>query len=175
MIARKTIRESVGLTHEALKSDPEACFSLASSFYKATELLNEFPARIPSDSRPFVFNAALSLELIFKAILANKRSKIPQGANGHNLKLLCDRVGVAISENQSLTLELMTEELVWFARYPTPKQPEKFDEFHDAIFEKYIIRNHSGNVHSTRANIETFSNFENYKRIWEAAIAEFKA
>jgi len=69
----------------------------------------------------------------------------------------------------------MTEELVWFARYPTPKQPEKFDEFHDAIFEKHIIRNHSGNVHSTRANIETFSNFENYKRIWEAAIAEFKA
>ncbi len=67
----------------------------------------------------------------------------------------------------------MTEELIWLARYPTPKKPERFDKFHDTIFEKHVIRSSSSNVNSVRANNETFSNFENYKAIWDVALVEF--
>jgi hypothetical protein len=98
MIDRKRAREFAGLTHDTLKSDSKAWFRLASSFNSAAKLLDEFSERIPSDSRPFIFNAAFSLELIFKSILAKKRIEIPQSADGHDLKLLCKKAGVVISE-----------------------------------------------------------------------------
>ena len=174
MIDRKKAREITGLTHDALKSDSKAWFRLASSFNSAAKLLDEFSERIPSDSRPFIFNAAFSLELLFKSILAKKGIKIPQGTDGHDLKLLSKKAGVVISEKQALTLELMTEELIWVARYPTPKHPERFNKFYDSILERHLVRSRSGNVYRTLANPETFSNSENYKAIWDAAVIEFE-
>jgi hypothetical protein len=173
MINHKKIRESVGLTHAVMYSNPNAWRRLASSFNEAAWLLDEYSERIPSDTRPCALNAALSLELIFKAILAKKQIQIPMGENGHHLRTLCEKAGVSISEEQATTLDLMTEELVWVARYPAPKKAERFDEFHDIILESHIIREQSGNVYRVRSKKETFSNFENYERIWQAAVAEF--
>lgn len=170
MIDKKKARESVGLTHAALKADPDTWLRLASSFHAAAIVLNDFQYRIPSDSRPFVFNAALSLELLFKSILAKRNQEIPDGRDGHDLGLLCKRAKVPVSQSQILTLELMTEELIWFARYPTPKQAERFDRFHDVIFEKHIVREQSGNEFRVFANRETFSDFDNYKRLWDLAL-----
>lgn len=170
MVDHKRVREIVGLTHEKLKSDPQVWFRLASSFNLAAKLLDEFQARIPSDSRPSVFNAALSLELIFKAILAKKKIEVPRA---HNLNLLCKKAGIVMSKEQEITLELMTEELIWSARYPTPTKAEKFDEYHDSTFEKHVIRERSGNVGRVLANPKTFSNFENYNAIWNMAAVKF--
>lgn len=174
MIERKRVREIVGLTYDKLKSDPKVWFRLASSFNLAAKLLDEFQERVPSDSRPFVFNAALSLELVFKAILVKKKIKILQDKGGHNLNSLCKEAGLVISKNQKLTLELMTEQLIWSARYPTPRKPERFDEYHDTIFEKHVIRSQSGNVPGPLANPKTFSDFENYIVIWNTAVSEFE-
>ena len=71
------------------------------------------------------------------------------------------------------TLELMTEEVVWAARYPAPKTDKKMDEYHDRIFEKHIVRSRIANGMSVRANPATFPNWVNYAKIWEACIAEF--
>jgi len=175
MMEKKTAREIAGLTHTAMKGDPQAWFRLASSFHAAATVLNDFQERIPSDSRPFVFNAALSLELLFKSVLAKENVEIPDGREGHDLGLLCQKAGITLSANQALTLELMTEELIWFARYPTPKQAQRFDRFHDVILEKHMIRTHSGNVFRTMANRETFSDFENYTKLWGMAVEKFTA
>ena len=156
-----------------MKGNPKAWFRLASSFHAAATVLNEFQDRIPSDSRPFALNAALSLELLFKSILAKENREIPDGGDGHDLKLLCHKAGVAISPNQVLTLELMTEELIWFARYPTPKRAERFDQFHDGVLEKHIVRTQSGNVFRVTANRDTFSDFENYKKLWDLGVEKF--
>lgn len=119
-------------------------------------------------------NAALSLELIFKAILAKRSHPVPDGSTGHDLLVLCELAELIVSDDQRLTLELMTQELIWLARYPTPKRPEKFDQFHDEILEKHIIRGQVGNVSSTQANPKTFPTFENYKRIWTVSIETFQ-
>jgi hypothetical protein len=174
MIDRKQVRETVGLTHEVLKLNPDAWFRVASSFHAAVVVLEEFSDRIPSDSRPFALNAALSLELIFKAVLVKKNRPIPDDSRGHDLLTLCELAEVTLSNDQRLTLELMTQELIWFARYPVSKRPEKFDQFYDEILEKHIIRTKSGNVHSVRANPKTFSNFENYEKIWRSAVEELQ-
>jgi hypothetical protein len=172
MIDNKKIRESVGLTYAALGADPAAWFRLASSFHAAAVVLNKYAGQIPSDTRPFALNAALSLELLFKAILAKQKKPIP--ANSHDLTSLCSRVGVEISTNQTITLELMTEELVWAGRYPTPKSVGRFDQFHDVLLEKHTMRSQRGNVFTTRANPHTFPSFENYENIWAKGLTVFQ-
>ncbi len=69
----------------------------------------------------------------------------------------------------------MAEELLWVARYPTPKKSEKFDNFYDKVLEKHIVRSRSGNVYSTRVNSDTFSDFKNYSAIWKLALIEFES
>jgi HEPN domain-containing protein len=129
----KRIREIVGLTRHRRISDAAAWHSLARSFHAAAKVLNEYGDRIPSDTRPFAFNAALSLELIFKAILANRKMPIPSGQKGHDLRVLCEQACVSVSDQQIATLELMTEEIIWAARYPAPNSEERMDDYHDRI------------------------------------------
>ena len=172
MLSSKTTREILGLTRQRQNANAAAWYSLAKSFHAAAKVLNEFRDRIPSDTRPFALNAALSLELIFKAILARKQVPLPSGKDGHDLRKLCRKAGVTISDKQMTTLELMTEEIIWAARYPAPNTEDRMDDYHDRIFEKHIVRSRTANVTSVRANPETFPNWENYERIWNACSAE---
>jgi len=63
MIDRKKIREKVGYTLKQQTTSPATWFALAKGFHMAAGLLHEFRERIPSDTRPFALNAALSIEL----------------------------------------------------------------------------------------------------------------
>jgi len=172
MSTSKRIREIVGLTRQRQIANASGWYSLAKSFHAAAKVLNEFQDQIPSDTRPFAFNAALSLELIFKAVLARKQLPIPSGRKGHDLQVLCAIAGVSLSEQQMTTLELMTEEIIWAARYPAPNTEEKMDDYHDRIFEKHVVRSRTANVTSVRANPETFPNWENYAKIWSICAAD---
>lgn len=99
--------------------------------------------------------------------------RIPSGQKGHDLCSLCIQAGGGLSEQQMTTLELMTEEIIWAARYPAPNTDVRMDDYHDRIFEKHVIRARTANVTSARANPETFPNGENYAKIWNACVFEF--
>ncbi len=171
----KRIRRFVSYSHKAQTSNVDAWLSLANSFRAAAEILDEEHDRIPSDSRPFVFNAALSLELLLKAILVKKQLEIPSGSTGHNLCSLCVKAQVPLDEHQMVTLELMSEEIVWAGRYPVPKREKDWNEYHDKILEKHIIRETIGNVTTVLANRKTFSNRDNYEKIWKKCMATLRA
>jgi hypothetical protein len=112
--------------------------------------------------------------LIFKAILAQRQLRIPVGQKGHDLRVLCTQACVGVSDQQMTTLELMTEEIIWAARYPAPNKEGRMDDYHDRIFEKHVVRSRTANVTIARANLETFPNWENYAKIWNACAAEFE-
>jgi HEPN domain len=100
MVDWRKYRESIGYTKAKVSKDARAWYNLASGYYRAAELLNEFADRIPSDSRQFAFNAAMSVELILKAILARKHIDIPAR---HDLLALCDMANVPVSDNHRQT------------------------------------------------------------------------
>jgi HEPN domain-containing protein len=163
----RRIRESIGHTFERQKSNPEAWYSLAKSFHEAAKLLNESPVVFPSDTRPFALNAALSLELLFKAVLTKRGIQHPTSKSGHDLKSLSIAAKLDLSENRLITLEMMTEELILASRYPSPKKEEQWNDFHDRIVEKAIVRTQIGSLFRSDANPLTFPNWENYLSIWE--------
>ena len=168
------IRAAFGFTHEKQKTNPAAWISLAKSFHAAARVLNVHSEDIPSDTRPVALNAALSLELLFKAILTKNKCEFPKSESGHDLRALCIAANVAANKAQLATLELMTAEFVWAARYPVPNKESKFRDFHTGIFERHVIRSRTGNVGTVRANPDSFPNWENYSKIWNLAVAEFE-
>jgi hypothetical protein len=82
----KSVRESIGFTQALQSKDAKKWHSLAQGHHAAARILEERRDQIPHDTRPFAFNAALSLELILKSVLARKLINIPSGANG---SILC--------------------------------------------------------------------------------------
>jgi hypothetical protein len=175
MIDRKKMRDVVGYTRAEQAVSAEAWFRVANSFHAAAQLLSEFSERVPADSRPFALNAALSLELVFKAILAKRCEPIPETAGGHDLVRLCKDTSVELNTHQQATLELLTETIVWAGRYPTPKKDEHWDDYHDRIFEKHVIRSQHGNVSQVMANPESFPDWDNYQKIWNSCVLSFES
>lgn len=166
----KKYRESIGYTQAQMSKNALAWYGLATSYNRAAELMHEFADRIPKDSRPFAFNAALSLEQILKAILARKNIDIPTKGGGHDLLLLADRASLPVSENQKKTLDLLTATIIWSGRYPAPNKESKWDEYQDFTFEAHVIRTST----STMANRDTFPDWENYSKIWEICVTEYQ-
>jgi HEPN domain-containing protein len=171
MVDWKKYRESIGYTQAKVSKDAKAWHALAFGYHRAAELLNEFPARVPRDTRQFAFNAAISIELILKAILARKLIDIPNRFGGHDLLALSDMAVVRVSENQRKTLDLLTATIIWSGRYPAPNTEAKWDEYQDFTFESHVIRT----KRSTMANRDTFPDWNNYSKIWAICIAEFQA
>src|SRR5712691_2511756 len=98
MIDRKKIRETIGYTRERQVANSATWYSLANAFHAAAKVLHDFRDRIPNDSRPFALNAAYSIELVLKGILAQKRAAIPDDGGGHDLCSLCVKAKVGLSD-----------------------------------------------------------------------------
>ena len=170
MVDWKKYRESIGYTQAKMSKNAKAWYDLACGYYLAAELLDEFSDRIPRDTRQFAFNAALSLELILKAILARKLTDIPNRSGGHDLLGLSELATIPISDYQRQTLDLLTETIIWSGRYPTPNSESKWDHYQDVTFESHITRT----AHDTMANRDTFPDWNNYSKIWAICVAEYE-
>jgi hypothetical protein len=171
MVDRKKTREKIGYTAAAQNKNPAVWLWLARGFHAAAEVLHDNQERIPGNSRPFALNAGYSLELLFKGLIAQKGLGIPSDASGHDLCGLRAKAGVKLTKDQLTTLQDFKEIVVWLGRYPGPNKEEAWDYYHDVLLQKNELRVSTivegKTVGAVRANPATFSNWENYKRIWD--------
>lgn len=165
MILPKKIREIIGYTFKKSIANAKSWHTIAISYHEASKLLHLHDDDVEANiSLVAHFNGALSLELMLKAILTAK-GRAPKLT--HNLNDLAKDAEIKFSENQKMTLELLSEVLRWRGRYPVPTNEGQWDDYHDKIYEKHKIRTRRGNIGVTRSNPETFPNLENYMKIWE--------
>jgi hypothetical protein len=163
---RKTIRAIVGFTFSRHGGDPENWYSLACSFNEAATLINAHSKG--STSAPYHYNAALSIELMLKAITLSKGQSLQEN---HNLIGQAKNSGINFTDDQLCTLELFSEVIIWSGRYPRPKSEEFWDKYYDEILEKHIIRE----AFRTSINRNRFPIFENYQKIWEKCEDVYKS
>ena len=168
-LSKKKVRGIVGFTFGEQGDNPENWFNRAHSFYKAAILLNG--SSESNHSIAYYNNAGLSIELLLKAIILSKSKRF---ATNHNLVQLSKDSGVNLTEDQECTLELLTEIIIWSGRYPIPKKEGQWDNYHDVIIEKHIVREKDGNTHRTFVHRGRFPLIENYKRIWNTCELEYK-
>jgi HEPN domain-containing protein len=163
---RKEIRRIAHHTFADQQSKEESWYSSAISFHEGANVLGQHEDSIHGGMRVFLTNAALSIELLLKAIIVAK-GKIPPKT--HELPGLARNAGIVFTKNQEATLELLGEVLKWSGRYPVPNIEKAWDHYYDDVHERHVIRERKGDVGITRANPETFPSIENYEKLWDLA------
>ncbi len=163
---RKEIREISGYTFANQQSRAEFWHDSAASFHEGANVLGLHQDSFPGGKRVFLTNAALSIELLLKAIIVAKSGIAPRT---HRLLKLARDAGVTFSTSQEATLELLGELLIWSGRYPVPNKAEDWDHYYDEVFERHVIRVREGNAAMVLANQETFPSAKNCEKLWDSA------
>jgi HEPN domain-containing protein len=163
---RKEIRRIAQHTFADQQSNEESWYSGAISYHEGANVLWQHKDSIHGGIRVFLTNAALSLELLLKAITVAKDGTT---AKTHELLRLARDAGIAFTKNQEATLELLGEVLKWSGRYPVPNNEKAWDHYYGDVHERHVIREREGNVGRIRANRETFPSIEVYEKLWNLA------
>lgn len=161
---RKEIRRIAQHTFADQQSNEDSWYGSAISFHEGANILWQHKDSIPRGMLVFLINAALSIELLLKAIIVAKGGAARQN---HKLDEFARDAEVKFSKNQIATLELLGEVLRWSGRYPVPNTEKAWDHYYDHVLEKHIIREREGNVGRVRANPETFPSVQNYEALWD--------
>jgi HEPN domain-containing protein len=169
-LSRKEVRNITGFTFTKVGSNANNWLSSAIEFNKAA--MHLAASDDENFTRPFCLNAALSLELILKAIIKTRGSK---PAISHNLNELCKSANLNLSSDRQATLELLSTMLVWSGRYPVPNKETDWDKYLDTILERHIIREQEGNIYRVLKNPRTFPNPLNYNEIWSVLVQAYEA
>ena len=106
MISKR--QEFSDFTFSRVESEPENWMLRAGEFRDAAALLVK--EKNGSLSLAYYYNAALSLELLLKAILVSQKKKY---RTTHRLKDLSDEAGIVVGIDQEKTLELFSEILIF--------------------------------------------------------------
>jgi len=164
---KKEIRQITQHTFASQQLNEDSWYASAISFHEGAEILWQHMDSIP---RVVLMNAALSIELFLKAIIVAKGGVAP---HHHRLLDLARDADIALSSSQIATLGLLREFLEWSGRYPVPNTEEAWDQYHDHVLERHVIRETEGNIRRVRANPETFPSAKNYEALWRLAIRKW--
>lgn len=169
-LSKKEVREITGFTFSKIGTAPENWMKRAINFKEAAMLIAKSEEYSPPF--PYYYNSGIALELALKSI-AIAKSKVYEA--NHRLNDLCTLVGLNITKDQECTMELLSELIIWSGRYPVPKKEGYWNNYHDVVHEKHVVRESEGNVHRTLANRDRFPTVENFLTIWELCKSEYKS
>ena len=113
-------------------------------------------------SPPFMLNAGLSIELLLKAI--GKILGRPEKYS-HHLNYLCQHVGIQVSDDVMVILDILTESINWSARYPVPKSATAWEELLEKWSNMWSVQQRAGLRIRTQIP-ERLPNLSNYELIW---------
>ncbi len=127
---RKEIRRIAQHTFASQQSNEDSWYRSAISFHEGAHILWQHEDSIRGGRLVSLMNAALSIELLLKAIIVAKGGIAPQT---HELLDLAGDAQIAFSESQKATLELLREILKWSGRYPVPNTAKAWDHYYDHV------------------------------------------
>lgn len=169
-LSKKEVREITGFTFSKIGTDPENWMKRAVDFKEAAILIAKSEEYSPPF--PYYYNSGIALELALKSI-AIAKSKVYEA--NHRLNDLCTLVELKTNKDQECTLELLSELIIWSGRYPVPMKEGQWNNYHDVVQEKHVVREREGNVHRTLANRDRFPTVENFLTLWGLCETEYKS
>jgi HEPN domain-containing protein len=168
-LSKKEVREITGFTFAEIGADPKNWMSRAVAFKEAALLIAKSDDYSPPF--PYYYNSGISLELALKALAITKSKEFE---TNHRIAELVSLVGLNVTKDQECTLELLSELIVWSGRYPIPKKEGQWNNYHDVVQEKHIVREREGNVGRTLANRSRFPTVQNFLTLWNIVEAEYQ-
>lgn len=101
-------------------------------YNKASELRSAAGALCGKSWNPVYFMlSGMALELIYKAIVVAKGNE--PNTKSHGLANLAKEAGLKVKNKQEGLLAILTEAIIWYGRYPVPKEQEKLKHMSNLI------------------------------------------
>ena len=167
-MSQKEVREFVGYTFLNVEKNPSNWFKLARQFNEVALVIDHL--KQDGLSQAYLYNAGLSLELSLKAILILKTKSFKRD---HSLIDLAKAAEIPITRDQECTLELITEIIKWAGRYPVPKKSSHWDDWHDKVLSKHLVRHTNKNGGGVTKIESRFPTHKNCQALWKALEHEF--
>lgn len=78
----------------------------------------------------------MSIELLLKALEVARHQ---EPGKTHNLRQLAVKAGLRPDREKRGVLDLLSEAVIWYGRYPVPLEATRLEKFHNQVFE-YLYR-----------------------------------
>ena len=104
----------------------------------------------------------MSLELLFKAIIIQKEKVLNDKT--HNLITLSKEAEVQFSDKEKGLLEILSEAIIWYGRYPVPKKEEHFNKLNKLYDRHMFDKEKMGNMTISKPNGSL--NWDSYCNLW---------
>lgn len=121
--------------------DPSRWYARARALFGASRAIAErsrtliVPLEKSELGRVYRMLAGMALEALLKALLVaqvaedQRTTVFPDRLKTHNLRVLCDRLKINLTDDQRMCIENLTDHIVWTGRYPVPLEPAKFGSY----------------------------------------------
>lgn len=111
----------------------------------------------------FRLNAGLSIELLLKAIgkILGRHEK-----HSHSLSDLCLNIGIQVSDDVGVILDILTESIKWSGRYPVPKSATEWEKSLEEWSNMWSVPHGEGLKFRTQIP-ERLPTLSNYEIIWD--------
>jgi hypothetical protein len=100
----------------------------------------------------------MSLELLYKAIIVAKGEK---AVHSHDLVKLAKLVGLHVGKKTETVLEILTESIIWYGRYPVPKTKELIENLNDLLSDFFYEDAPPGKFKIRKTNVSLSWNLFN--------------
>jgi len=111
----------------------------------------------------------MSLELLYKAIVVAKGNE--PNTTSHKLTNLASDAGVSVTKKQQGLLEILSESVIWYGRYPVPKKQEHIQNIIELKCENLYDKKLLGKLHVLTPNGAL--NWESFNKLWSDAFAVY--
>lgn len=116
--------------------------------------------------------SGLALEVIIKAVMKQRGSKIPEH---HDLNNLASQIGFARTPHERRLLKFYTSSVIWAGRYPTPRNcsDEQLVRFFDEAGE--VLTKPGKNLGTLRLRVASgATDWEHFHALWLRIASEFE-
>ena len=116
----------------------------------------------------YLMLCGMAFELLLKAILVAQGKEPPMQ---HKLVHLAMSAGLTFSEEENGLLELLSEAIYWYGRYPVPKCELDFDRTAELIWDRLYDRKSKGSL-DIRSPIRKLD-WESFRLLWARPFKRF--
>jgi HEPN domain-containing protein len=172
-VARTTYPIDLSDRHQRMEKWLPGYFNKADDLRKSAEILMREggPRNVSS------MLAGMALELLLKGIA---RALDGPAKSTHSLTKLADDVGIAITEDERVILDIMSEHIYWIGRYTAPRKANSWDRIEELENKRRKPSGSSadmasrGSSDTSRQLWEKFATYFHKARRWRFETAESK-
>lgn len=113
----------------------------------------------------------MAMELIFKALTVEHGCKVNESS--HDLLSHLAGTGLSYSDNERELLKILSHDITWAGRYPTPKKKEHLEAYQNLVRENLFGHEPLGSGSLCLSSPNGALDWDAFNKMWSKAMSEY--